>query len=159
MPVSSDQTWVMAFGTFDFFHAGHQDYLKQARALGDRLIVVLARDETTKKVKGDSPKHNERRRLREVLACEHVDKAVLGNADDKYKVIKKYKPNIIALGYDQFVFTYGIKTFLINEKIDAKIVRMQSFKPDVFKSSIIRQEQELENNQATTPCDHVSSTT
>lgn len=135
---SSDKKIVMAFGTFDFFHAGHENYLKQAKALGDTLIAVVARDDTVRKVKGRNPTHNEKLRLRNVTNCKHADKAVLGNPDDKYKVIKKYRPNILALGYDQFVFTYDLKKFFIKEKLDIEIVRLQPYKPEAFKSSILR---------------------
>lgn len=129
---------VMAFGTFDYFHAGHEDYLRQAKALGATLIVVIARDETVKKVKGFKPHFNERKRLRDVAGCRFVDKAVLGNPDDKYAVIKKYAPDILALGYDQFVFTYGLETYFIKEKLDTQIVRLKAFEPQTFKSSLIR---------------------
>jgi len=139
MPNSSEQITVMAFGTFDYFHAGHENYLKQARALGDQLIVVIARDETVRKVKSQKSTYSEKKRLRDVNNCIHVDKAVLGSNDDKYKVIKKYKPHILALGYDQFVFTYGLKQFFIKEKMNTKIIRLQAFKPSTFKSSLIRQ--------------------
>lgn len=42
---------VMAFGTFDVFHPGHEYYLTQAKKYGDILIVVVARDKTVEKVK------------------------------------------------------------------------------------------------------------
>lgn len=129
---------VMAFGTFDYFHAGHEDYLRQAKELGSSLIVVVARDETVKKVKGFKPGFNERKRLRDVANCKHVDKAVLGNPDDKYAVIRKYKPDILALGYDQFVFTYGLENLFIKEKLDIEIIRLKAFEPQTFKSSLIR---------------------
>lgn len=128
----------MAFGTFDYFHAGHEDYLRQAKALGETLIVVVARDETVKKVKGQAPAMNEKKRLRDVATCPYVDKAVLGYPGDKYYVIKKFRPNILALGYDQFAFTYGLKTLFIKENIDTEIVRMEAFEPQMFKSSFIR---------------------
>ncbi len=137
---SLDKTVVMAFGTFDYFHAGHENYLAQAKSLGDQLVVVVARDDTVRKVKMNPSAHNERKRVRDVANCKHVDRAVVGYSDDKYKVIKKYRPNILALGYDQFVFTYGLKQFFIKEKMDTKIVRMKAFEPNTFKSSIIRQE-------------------
>jgi FAD synthetase len=150
MPSSSETTVVMAFGTFDYFHAGHEDYLKQAKSLGDELIVVVARDDTVRKVKGQKSQHNERRRLKDVNQCEFVHKAVLGNSDDKYKVIRKYKPNVIALGYDQFVFTYGLKQLFIKEKLSTRIVRMQAFSPDTFKSSLIRKSAICDQNTTTT---------
>ncbi|MBT4632191.1 FAD synthase [Candidatus Peregrinibacteria bacterium] len=128
----------MAFGTFDYFHAGHENYLKQAKALGDQLIVVIARDDTVRKVKNKTPMYSERKRLRDVSKSEHVDKAVIGYSEDKYKVIKKYKPNILALGYDQFVFTYGLKQLFIKEGLNTKVVRLHPFEPNTFKSSLIR---------------------
>ncbi len=142
---TSDKKLVMAFGTFDFFHAGHENYLKQAKALGETLIVTVARDVTVKKIKGFDPTHNEKTRLKNVSNCQYVDKAVLGNPDDKYKVIKKYKPNILALGYDQFVFTYDLKKFFIKEKLDIEIIRLEPYQPQAFKSSILR------NNANQTP--------
>ena len=140
MSTSSNSTSrvVMAFGTFDYFHAGHEDYLRQAKELGATLIVVVARDETVKKVKSFKPSFNERKRLRDVANCRFVDKAVLGNADDKYAVIRKYKPNVLALGYDQFVFTYGLENLFIKEKLDIEIARLKSFEPQTFKSSLIK---------------------
>ena len=157
MQTSSDSTAapkkVMAFGTFDFFHAGHEDYLRQAGALGDELIVVVARDETVKKVKNAAPVNNERKRLRDVAACPQVSKAVLGNLDDKYRVIKRYTPDVLALGYDQYVFTYGLKNFFIQEKLSVEIVRLQPFHPQTFKSSLIRR------SLTATPCAQDSLTT
>lgn len=138
MPSSSKPKVVMAFGTFDFFHAGHEDYLRQAKELGESLIVIVARDDTVRKVKNRAATNNEKKRLRDVSACPHVDKALLGNLDDKYRVIKKYRPDVIALGYDQFVFTYKLRPFLIKEKMDTEIVRLKPFEPDAFKSSLLR---------------------
>jgi FAD synthetase len=139
----------MAFGTFDFFHAGHEDYLRQARELGDELIVVVARDETVKKVKGAAPLYNERKRLRDVQSCKHVGRAVLGNSDDKYRVIKKYMPEVLALGYDQYVFTYGLKNYFIKEGLNVEVVRLKSFEPETFKSSLLKNSLK----PAATPCD------
>lgn len=154
MPSSSEKI-VMAFGTFDYFHAGHENFLKQAKALGDILIVVVARDETVKNIKNRKANYPERRRLRDVLNCKHVDKAVLGNLDDKYRVIKKHKPDILALGYDQFIFTYGLKQLFIKEKLNTEVIRMQAFKPEAFKSSVIRQAK-ISAAKSTAPCDQAS---
>lgn len=138
MQNSSDKKTVMAFGTFDYFHAGHEDYLRQAKALGSNLIVVVARDATVRKVKGLTPAMHEKKRLRDVSNCPHVDKAVLGYPGDKYAIIRKFRPHILALGYDQFAFTYGLKTLMIKEKLELEIHRLQAFEPQTFKSSFIR---------------------
>lgn len=129
---------VMAFGTFDHFHAGHESYLRQAKELGDKLYVVIARDKTVERIKGRLPDHNEKERLAAVQESKIADKVVLGNLVDKYAVLKKYKPSVIALGYDQFTFTFRLKKFLIDSKIDATIVRMKAYKPKVYKTSLLR---------------------
>ncbi len=79
----------------------------QARKYGDYLIAVIARDKNVKKVKGKLPCQNEKKRLKQV--SKHVDKAVLGYIYDKMRVIKKYNPDIICIGYDQDA--YGLKKF------------------------------------------------
>ena len=129
---------VMIFGTFDYFHAGHEDVLKQARKLGDSLTVVLARDKTVEKIKGGKPDHTEKQRLATLKKHELVDKAVLGNHKDKHKVILKHKPNVIALGYDQHVFTQTLQKLIIEHQLDLEIIRLEPYKPEIFKSSKIK---------------------
>ncbi len=128
----------MIFGTFDYFHAGHEAFINQAKALGDYLIVVIARDDTVEKIKGSSPDHSAKQRAAIVKKQTAADKVVIGNKTDKHKVIAKHKPQIIALGYDQFVFTHTLNKFIIDNKLDIKIVRLESYKPEVFKSSKIK---------------------
>ena len=129
---------VITFGTFDRFHAGHESYLKQARALGDKLVVVIARDATVQSIKGRLPDNEERERRKAVEASGLATKVVLGEKGDKYKILLRYKPDVIALGYDQFTFTFRLEKFLIDKKMNAKIVRLNPYRPTVFKTSIIR---------------------
>ena len=48
---------VMAFGTFDVYHPGHAHYLQEAKSYGDQLVVVVARDDTVRAIKGKSPRN------------------------------------------------------------------------------------------------------
>lgn len=132
------QKKVMVFGTFDCFHAGHESLFEQAKQLGDYLIVIVARDETVKNIKGEYPKYPEKERLNIVKQHRLVDKAVLGEIGDKHKVVLKYRPDFIALGYDQFTFTYRLEKILIDAKINAEIHRLKAFKPEIFKSSLLK---------------------
>ncbi len=45
---------VMTNGVFDILHAGHVSYLANARKLGDRLIVAVNSDASTKRLKGET---------------------------------------------------------------------------------------------------------
>lgn len=137
---------VMIFGTFDHFHAGHEDYIKQAKELGNYLVAVVAKDETVGKIKNRKPDNNERVRLQKLKDHPLVDKAILGNPGDKFKVILKYQPDILALGYDQFVFTYMLPKFIIDNKLNISIHRLNPYKPEIFKSSLLRQSQLCSEN-------------
>ncbi|MEK7672952.1 MAG: adenylyltransferase/cytidyltransferase family protein [Patescibacteria group bacterium] len=134
------KTLVMVFGTFDYLHAGHENLFIQARLLGDQIVAVIARDETVKKIKGQLPDHNEKDRLVNLKATNWAEIVVLGSKKDKNKVIKEYRPDVIALGYDQFAFTYRLEKYLMDIKLDAKIVRLQPYRPDMYKSSIIKRQ-------------------
>lgn len=129
---------VLVFGTFDHFHPGHLYFLKQAHKLGGFLTVIVARDNNVKKIKGQKPDNLEEVRLKTIQKLDFVNKAFLGeeNLDNKYNIIKKIKPDIIALGYDQKNFTKDLPKY-IGE--NTEIVRLKPFKPDKYKSSIISQ--------------------
>ena len=130
---------IMAFGSFDILHEGHISYLKEAKSYGDYLIVVVARDENIIKFKGKKSINDENRRLKKIKELDFVDKAVLGNKEDIFKVLEEFKPNIICLGYDQK--TTGEKTLheeLKKRKINAEIIRCKSFKPEIYKSSKLK---------------------
>ncbi len=62
----------------DLFHYGHAEFLRQARSLGDTLVVGIHSDETVRGYKR-SPIMTMDERLRVVAACRYVDE-VLPNA-------------------------------------------------------------------------------
>ena len=130
---------VLTFGTFDIFHPGHEFYLKEAKKHGDILNVVVARDETVKKVKDHLPLNNEQKRLETIQKLPYVDKAVLGHRLDKCKIVEELNPDIICFGYDQSSFTEKIQENLKNRNLNPEIIRIKSFKPETFKSSILKE--------------------
>ena len=126
---------VMVFGTFDILHPGHLNFFKQAREFGNFLIAVIARDKTVLKIKGRLPKNNEKKRLNNLKNNNLIDKAILGGLKDKYEIIKKLKPDIICLGYDQKAFIEELKNKIKDFGLKIKIVRLKSYKPEIYKSS------------------------
>ena len=125
----------MVFGTFDFLHQGHLHMFTQARKHGDYLIVIIARDKTVKTIKGKHPIKSEK--LRQKIVAKYVDKAVLGNKKDKFGALRRYKPDVVCLGYDQVVFVDEMKLEVKQQGLKTKVVRLKSHKPNVFKSSIM----------------------
>lgn len=136
---ASDQKLVMAFGTFDYLHAGHENYLKQAKKLGDELIIIIARDQTVRSVKGQSPVNDENQRLKNLRLTGWADKVILGNLENKHQVILKYQPDVIALGYDQYAFTQTLQRTIIEHNLSAEIIRLTPYFPQIYKSSLLRE--------------------
>lgn len=125
---------VMCFGTYDGLHDGHRFFLNKAKACG-ALRVVVARDATVEKVKGRLPLKNEQERLRGLRSEGH--EAVLGQMEDKYAVIREYRPDTICLGYDQQAFTDKLEAACAEMGLQVEILRLPSYRPDKLKSSLI----------------------
>ena len=122
---------VLATGVFDILHMGHLYYLTEARKLGDRLVVVVARDETARRLKRQ-PIVPEHLRLEMVRGLKPVDEAVLGDRDDFYKVVEMVRPDIIAIGHDQSHDPEKIKKELEGRGLDAMVIRLPCLKHDLM---------------------------
>ncbi|MEA1936644.1 MAG: adenylyltransferase/cytidyltransferase family protein [Patescibacteria group bacterium] len=130
---------MLTFGTFDIFHSGHKNFLKQARQYGNYLIVVVARDKTVKKVKKRFPQNDENSRLEIIKKSGLVNEAVLGSLENKYQVVEKYRPAVICLGYDQKAFTENLRDKLKEfNLLNTRIIRLKSYHPEKYKSSKLR---------------------
>ena len=128
----------MCAGTFDAIHPGHLFYLSEAKKYGDKLIVVVARDETSKTFKGNQPVHNEKERLEAVRMLKIVDKAVLGNQGNIFNIIEEIKPDVICLGYDQKVQKQQLEDELNKRGIKADVIRIEAYMPNIYKSSKLK---------------------
>ena len=127
---------VLSGGVFDIIHPGHISTLNAAKALGDVLVVVVATDNTSEKMKKRKPLHTQEQRQELVNSLSMVDLCLVGQEDDIFKTVDRVRPQIIALGYDQVhqekFITDGCKKI----KLDAKVARLQSPIPESSSSKI-----------------------
>ncbi|MEZ5672960.1 MAG: D-glycero-beta-D-manno-heptose 1-phosphate adenylyltransferase [Thiotrichaceae bacterium] len=92
---------VMTNGCFDIIHAGHIQYLTQARQLGDRLIVAVNDDDSVKRLKGDSrPIHTVAQRMAVLNALECVDWVIAFSEDTPEQLICEILPDVLVKGGD-----------------------------------------------------------
>ena len=131
-------TVVFTGGTFDIIHPGHIHTLKSSRELGDLLVVSIARDTTVAKNKGHSPTNSEKERVKMISAIRYVDAALLGSEDDIFEIVKRVKPQIITLGYDQKHDQNVITKELAKRGLTSQIVRLDSPVPDIKSSKLIK---------------------
>jgi glycerol-3-phosphate cytidylyltransferase/FAD synthetase len=127
---------VLAGGVFDIIHPGHIHTLNAAKALGDVLVVVVATDNTSEKMKKRRPLHTQEQRQELVNSLSMVDLCLIGQEDDIFKTVNHVRPQIIALGYDQIhqekFITDGCKKI----NLEAKVARLQSPIPESSSSKI-----------------------
>lgn len=93
---------VLVGGCFDLLHFGHISFLKQAKALGEHLIIALESDENVRRVKGDArPIHTQAQRKEMLESLSFVDEVIAlppMHADrDYYELVQKIKPAVIAV--------------------------------------------------------------
>ena len=92
---------VFTNGVFDILHPGHIRYLRQARDLGDVLIVGLNGDGSVRRNKGpDRPINSEDERAEILAALEPVDAVVIFDEDTPDDIIRAVQPDVLVKGAD-----------------------------------------------------------
>jgi D-beta-D-heptose 7-phosphate kinase/D-beta-D-heptose 1-phosphate adenosyltransferase len=92
---------VFTNGVFDLLHPGHVHYLKEARRLGDVLIVGLNSDRSVRAIKVPGrPLNPERERAEVLLSLSCVDTVVLFDEDTPHRIIEAIQPDVLVKGAD-----------------------------------------------------------
>ena len=92
---------VFTNGCFDLVHRGHVHLLREAKALGDLLIVAINSDQSVKTIKGPTrPILPETDRVELIAAMEMVDYVLLFEESDPYKAIAALRPEVLVKGGD-----------------------------------------------------------
>lgn len=101
-PARNAKRIVLAGGCFDILHFGHVHFLKEAKKLGDYLIIALESDENTKRLKGQGrPIHTQKQRQEILESLSFVDEVIslseMKSDEDYKKMVIKIKPDIVAI--------------------------------------------------------------
>lgn len=124
---------VFTNGCFDIIHIGHVRYLKQAKALGDILVVGLNSDKSVSAIKSGRPINPQDRRAEVLSSLEMVDYVTIFDEETPYELIKLLQPDILVKGGDwrkediagsdiaketfSLPYVHGVSTTQIIEKI------------------------------------------
>lgn len=132
---SQGEKIVMTNGVFDILHAGHISYLTHAKKLGDRLVVAVNSDDSTKRLKGETrPINNLKKRMFVLAALSVVDWVVPFYEDTPRRLIKDLSPDFLVKGGDyQICDIAGYEEVIDN---GGKVYAL-NFKADCSSSSII----------------------
>jgi len=93
---------VFTNGCFDILHRGHVEYLQEAAALGDRLIIGLNSDASVRRLgkAADRPLNDEQSRAKVLSALRLVDAVVIFDRDTPLELIQAIAPEVLVKGGD-----------------------------------------------------------
>ncbi|MEY4069590.1 MAG: bifunctional protein HldE [Candidatus Eisenbacteria bacterium] len=107
---------VFTNGVYDLLHRGHVEYLEEARALGDRLVVGVNTDASVRRLKGPSRPIvtlEDRAAVLRALAC--VDLVVAFDDDTPLRLIEAVQPDVLVKGAD-----YAVGDIVGREVVEAR---------------------------------------
>lgn len=115
---------VMTNGCFDILHAGHVAYLRQAKSLGDRLIVAVNDDQSVTQLKGEGrPINPVDRRMSVLAALGSVDWVVEFSEDTPQRLIAEILPDTLVKGGDYSVEQIAGAKEVLENKGQVKILQ------------------------------------
>jgi D-glycero-beta-D-manno-heptose 1-phosphate adenylyltransferase len=95
------QKVVFTNGCFDLLHAGHVQYLAEAKNIGQKLIVGLNSDASVKRLKGENrPINDENTRSKIMAALMMVDAVVIFDEETPFELIQLIQPDVLVKGGD-----------------------------------------------------------
>ena len=98
---ASGKTTVFTNGVFDLLHVGHLRYLKEARGLGDALLVGVNSDRSVRLLKGPGrPITAEQERAEILAALTCVDGVVIFDEETPIELIQAIQPDVLVKGSD-----------------------------------------------------------
>lgn len=95
------KTIVFTNGCFDILHVGHVRYLREAKKLGDILVLALNSDASVRAIKGEKrPLVPEEERADIMAALESIDYVILFDDLTPQQLIEYLQPDILVKGGD-----------------------------------------------------------
>ena len=125
-------------GCFDILHMGHVTYLRNAKQLGDILIVGINSDESVRAIKGpDRPIIAERQRSEVLSSLDCVDYVTIFSDTDTVCLLERLQPHIYAKGGDYDIDSIDQEERSVVEDYGGEI-RILPAVQDTSTSGIIR---------------------
>ncbi len=113
----SGQKVVWTNGCFDLLHAGHVRSLRDAKALGDILVVGLNSDVSVRGNKGDArPIVNQDDRAEVIAALDMVDYVTIFDEPTPIEALGRLRPDIHCKGAE---YADGSRPFLERDTVEA----------------------------------------
>ncbi len=124
---------VLTNGVFDLLHAGHMEYLRGCKELGDILVVGVNDDLTARSLKGEGrPINSVDERVTLLTGCKYVDRVVVFHDVRPIDLLHQVQPDIYVKGIDylnkwipefEVTYKYGGEVILLELEDKYKYIR------------------------------------
>jgi glycerol-3-phosphate cytidylyltransferase len=142
------QRKVYTGGTFDLFHKGHVNFLRQCKEIGDYLVVALNTDDFIQRYKGSLPimSYDERKEI--LLSCKYVDEVIPNiDGEDSKPTIMSVNPKFLVIGSDWAKKDYYAQMNFTQEWLDLNdILLIYLPYTQGISTTIIKEKLKEENN-------------
>ena len=91
---------VYASGTWDMFHIGHLNFIKESYKLGDKLVIGVSTDKLVNSYKHKRPIIPYKDRFEIVESCKYIDEVVKQDKLMDVDILKQYEIDIVTIGSD-----------------------------------------------------------
>ena len=137
-------------GTYDMFHAGHLNLLKNAKAICDSLIVGIYNDKVIKQYKNKKPIIGLKDRMSVIEAIKYVDKVIALDSLDKVKAWEKERYDVLIIGDDWKGHSRWLKTEEEMNKLGVDVVYLpytKGISSSIIKSRVIERAKTVGTNE------------
>lgn len=127
---------IVGFGSFDGFHEGHRYFINELKKRAEKVVIIIPPDEVIELIKKRKPRYSLVERIKTVQDNYPDIEVVAGDsALNSWEALKKFKPDMVAVGYDQ----NDLKEALQKSDIEPfpEIVVIDSHQPEKYKSSLL----------------------
>jgi len=108
---------VQSHGIFDIIHPGITQHLKEAKDMGDILVITVIRDQDVRRGPG-RPLFTDRFRSDNVASLETVDYVCIVNDEVPFSCVKRIAPDIFARGAGRKIRDHSIREKIFQEKME-----------------------------------------
>lgn len=119
----NNQKIILTNGCFDLLHVGHLRTFREAKKMGDLLIVGINSDRSVQALKGATrPIINEKDRAEMVSGLKPVDYVIIFDEDTVAHLLEIIKPHVYVKGRDYTLENLPEKETIIKLGIEVKFI-------------------------------------
>lgn len=128
---------VAVWGKFDILHKGHLEFLKNAKALGDELYIIVIPDKAVSENTYKTPDRTAKERQAKLKELDFIKEVYIDSLECGLSSILQLCPDIFAFGHDQkTVWEEKLQKYLSSKNLYPQYVRLGLYNKGIHASQL-----------------------